>query len=151
MGNALRKTADGPVDGGTTSCAPTPGAALTADGPEYDQKAVRRLIMNRKLAPFYEGCGEARSAANCDDKSSEGSLSGEDDEGPSTGKKRSLFRRRRGGKKPDKDSEPARLETFLTEKSADCPICFMVPTCLGRWGQLRLSHLHRRVVLSQEH
>lgn len=135
MGNALRKTSEGPVDGGTTRRASGPSTAPDADGPEYDQKAVRRLIINKKLAPFYEGYCEARSLMpGGDDERSEGSLSSDDDEGPSTRRKRSFFRRKRGHKKPDKDPGSSQLLIFLAERNTECPICFMVRTLFLVYG-----------------
>ncbi|PJF17207.1 hypothetical protein PSACC_03007 [Paramicrosporidium saccamoebae] len=79
MGNALRKTRDGPVDGGATRTNVPPTT-------EYDAGAVEKLIMSKRLAPFYEGEPDASVEGNVSDTS----LSGGEE---LKKEKRRLFRR----------------------------------------------------------
>lgn len=109
MGNTLRKTRDGPVDGGATR-------ATTPPTTEYDIGAVEKLILSKRLAPFYEGEPDASVEGDVSDTS----LSAGEE---LKKEKRRLFRR---SSKQRNHYEAQVIEHFLRDRSTECPICFLV-------------------------
>lgn len=132
MGNSLRKAAQGPIDGGSVR-SPVLGVddRGSSEVAEYDSGAVKKLIMARRMAPFYEGQAEATTIAEAPDPPSPASSPTSDSARslsasppPTTArrKRHGLFRSR---KRDDFEELPA-VKQLLREINTECPICFLV-------------------------
>lgn len=110
MGNSLRKARGGPVDGG-------PARVTTTQAIEYDAGTVEKLILSKRLAPFYEGLPEAK----VEESGSDTSLSAGED---SRKDRKRLFRRMSSKSKDQYESQV--IQHFLRDRSTECPICFLV-------------------------
>ena len=118
MGNSLGRTKNGSVDGGANK--------QRLANTEYDQNAVHKLIINRKLAPFYEGLEEAVDSSDgiTDHRESEAqSLSERGDSSWRRTKRKTFFKRHLGQKLAKND---VKLNKFLADRRTNCPICFLV-------------------------
>lgn len=119
----------------------SPVLATTADDGltegEYDTGAVKKLILARRMAPFYEGRGEAAQMARAPDSPE---LSATDNTRSlsaspppvATRRKHGFFRTRR---KTDLADLPAVTE-LLGKVDTECPICFLVCTFLSGFRKL---------------
>lgn len=133
MGNVLRKISSDPVDGGK----------VKQDHPsgDYDAHKVQRLIVERKLAPFYEGQADSinltppsPNLSTLDDRSnvsisesepSPSSSSQDSQERKKTKKKKGVKNTWRQRHRARKKSNKLEIEAFLRDCSAECPICFL--------------------------
>ena len=118
MGNSLGRTKNGSIDGGAKK--------QRLANTEYDQNAVYKLIINRKLAPFYEGLEEALDSSDgiTDHQELEApSLAEREDTTRKGHKKKTFFKRHLKQKLAKND---VKLKRFLADRRTNCPICFLV-------------------------
>ena len=126
----MRKAAHGPIDGGTVRSSVLATAADDGlNGGEYDSGAVKKLILARRMAPFYEGRVEAAQMARAPDSpelpATDNTRSLSASPPPvATRRKHGFFRTRRKTDLADLPAVTELLETVDTE----CPICFLVCT-----------------------
>lgn len=124
MGNAIGKAKfDDPFDGGRVRQGATPSNSSEVD---YDASLVKKLILSRRLAPFYEGRDDPSLSSSAD--SNEGrptdtaQQASERQASAHQPKKKTLFFGRR--KREIHESPPVRA--MLQEYEQDCPICLQV-------------------------
>lgn len=135
MGNALRRASDDPIDGG--SVRRISGDRSTSSPIEYDPRLVKKLILARRMAPFYEGKAEAEEGSTTRESppsspasASSLELATDPAESPLPNKKRRhrrIFSRSRKDKRPaDGLSADPAVRQLLNAYQTECPICFLV-------------------------
>lgn len=104
MGNSLKKPlTEAAVDGGGV----LPTSLYPPIKQDYEQRLMKKLIMDRRLQPIYNGVGdlEGEEFVFCCDDSKEC---------------------HQIDLKTAKKLEPLELSSFISTNLAECPICFLV-------------------------
>lgn len=102
MGNSLKKSISDTIDGGSI----LPTSLYPSSAQDYEQRLVKKVILERRLQPIYNGLSEfdGKEYFYCD---SDGQGIRED------------F-------KMGRKLEPLELSAFVSDNLVECPICFLV-------------------------
>lgn len=123
MGNVLRRgiDSDGHVDGGAFTL------NEGADTRDYNEYIIRRLIIARRLAPFYDGIADGfeEQDQETDNNSEEDSLSEDEASGRSPNRLMRIFRFRKRWSLEEKERIMTEVKKYVSEYHSECPICLL--------------------------
>lgn len=125
MGNSLKKpknplSPDGTIDGGYAR-----QARASRSIPEYDPRVVQKLILTKKLAPFYDGRPDPPPAPPPSPNTTTTTQTSQMITSDTTINSSSSFSSRSLSKSEKKAFLEQRRRALLQESTAECPICFL--------------------------